>query len=48
MTNKLPLFMDGNFVDSETSDWIEVLDPSTQEVISQAPSATHNQSLIHI
>ena len=30
MTNKLPLFMDGNFVDSETSDWIEVLDPATQ------------------
>ena len=33
MTNKLPLFMDGNFVDSETSDWIEVLDPSTQKVL---------------
>ena len=43
MTNKLPLFMDGNFVDSETSDWIEVLDPSTQKVICQAPCATNNE-----
>ena len=43
MTNKLPLFMDGNFVDSETSDWIEVLDPATQEVICQAPCATNNE-----
>ena len=33
MTNKLPLFIDGDFVDSETSDWIEVLDPSTQKVL---------------
>ena len=43
MTNKLPLFIDGNFVDSETSDWIEVLDPSTQKVICQAPCATNNE-----
>ena len=43
MTNKLPLFMDGNFVDSETSDWIEVIDPATQEVICQAPCATNNE-----
>ena len=43
MTNKLPLFIDVNFVDSETSDWIEVLDPSTQKVICQAPCATNNE-----
>ena len=43
MTNKLPLFIDGDFVDSETSDWIEVLDPSTQKVICQAPCATNNE-----
>jgi len=43
MTNKLPLFIDGDFVDSETSDWIEVLDPSAQKVICQAPCATNNE-----
>ena len=43
MTNKLPLFIDGDFVDSETSDWIEVLDPSKQKVICQAPCATNNE-----
>ena len=43
MTNKLPLFIDGDFIDSETSDWIEVLDPSTQKVICQAPCATNNE-----
>ena len=43
MTNKLPLFIDGNFVDSETSNWIEVLDPSTQTVLCQAPCATDKE-----
>tara|TARA_Y100001970_G_scaffold110068_1_gene137474 strand:+ start:18855 stop:20345 length:1491 start_codon:yes stop_codon:yes gene_type:complete len=43
MTNKLPLFIDGNFTDSETSDWIEVLDPSTQKVLCKAPCATNKE-----
>ena len=43
MTNKLPLFIDGNFTESKTADWIEVLDPSTQEVLCQAPCATDKE-----
>ena len=43
MTNKLPLFIDGNFADSKTSEWLEVLDPSTQTVLCQAPCATDKE-----
>ena len=43
MTNKLPLFIDGNFTESKTADWIEVLDPSTQKVLCQAPCATDKE-----
>ena len=43
MTNKLPLFIDGNFTDSKTSEWLEVLDPSTQKVLCQAPCATDKE-----
>ena len=43
MTNKLPLFIDGNFADSKTSEWLEVLDPSNQTVLCQAPCATDKE-----
>ena len=43
MTNKLPLFIDGNFTDSKTSEWLEVLDPSNQTVLCQAPCATDKE-----
>ena len=31
MTEKLNLFIEGQFIKSDTKEWIEVLDPATQE-----------------
>jgi malonate-semialdehyde dehydrogenase (acetylating)/methylmalonate-semialdehyde dehydrogenase len=39
-SQKVPLFIDGEFVDSTTSDWIELNNPATQDVIAQVPVAT--------
>src|SRR5690606_15438370 len=39
MAKKVPLYIDGRFVDSETSDWIEVTNPATNEVIAHCPVA---------
>ena len=43
MTEKLSLFIDNQFVESSTEKWIEVLDPSTQEIICEAPCATNEE-----
>ncbi len=43
MTKKLDLFIDGKFVQSETKDWLEVLDPSTQELLCEVPFATDKE-----
>lgn len=40
MTKKIPLFIDGEIVASETTQWLDVTDPATQEVINQVPFAT--------
>jgi len=39
MARKVPLFIDGRFVDSETTDWIDVTNPTTNEVIASCPAA---------
>src|SRR5690625_1152639 len=39
MAKRVPLFIDGKFVDSETSDWIDVTNPATNEVIARCPDA---------
>ena len=39
MSEKLELFIDGEFIQSETENWIQVLNPATQDVLL---------SLIHI
>src|SRR5699024_4570234 len=36
-TRKVPLFIDGEFVESTGNDWIELNNPVTQEVIAQVP-----------
>src|SRR5699024_10015897 len=36
-TQKVPLFIDGEFVDAAGDDWIELNNPATQEVIAQVP-----------
>ncbi|MEH6473051.1 MAG: CoA-acylating methylmalonate-semialdehyde dehydrogenase [Halopseudomonas sp.] len=41
MTKKVPLFINGEFVQSQTDQWIPVTNPATQEVIAQVPCATN-------
>ena len=43
MAKKLELFINGKFIKSETEDWLEVLDPSTQEVLCEVPFATEKE-----
>ncbi|XP_018431148.1 PREDICTED: methylmalonate-semialdehyde dehydrogenase [acylating], mitochondrial [Nanorana parkeri] len=40
---KTKLFINGQFVDSETSDWIDIHNPATNEVIGRVPLATQNE-----
>ncbi|XP_076055032.1 putative methylmalonate-semialdehyde/malonate-semialdehyde dehydrogenase [acylating], mitochondrial [Oratosquilla oratoria] len=37
------LFINGKFVDSKTSDWIDVHNPATNEVVTRVPKATQNE-----
>ena len=43
MSEKLELFIDGEFIQSKTENWIEVLNPATQEVLCEAPCATESE-----
>ena len=43
MTEKLNLFIGGSSVKSATKNWIEVLNPATQEVLCEAPCATDEE-----
>ena len=43
MTEKLGLFINNQFVKSETKKWIEVLDPTSQEILCEAPCATDKE-----
>ena len=43
MSEKLELFIDGEFIQSKTENWIEVLNPATQEVLCKAPCATESE-----
>ncbi|MET4160636.1 malonate-semialdehyde dehydrogenase (acetylating)/methylmalonate-semialdehyde dehydrogenase [Marinobacterium sp. MBR-111] len=40
MTQHVPLLIGGEFVQSETSQWLPVTNPATQEVLAQVPCAT--------
>ena len=37
---KVPLFIDGEFIQSQTDKWIEVRNPATQEIVSLVPEPT--------
>src|ERR1700733_15915468 len=37
------LLLDGKFVDSRTSEWHDVVNPATQEVLAQVPFATDDE-----
>ena len=43
MAKKLDLFINGKFIESKTKDWLEVLDPSTQEVLCDVPLTTKEE-----
>ena len=43
MTEKLNLFIGGSSVKSTTKNWIEVLNPATQEVLCEAPCTTDEE-----
>lgn len=39
------LFLDGKFVESKTTDWIDLHDPATNEVVTRVPKATQSEML---
>ncbi|MGR5531187.1 CoA-acylating methylmalonate-semialdehyde dehydrogenase [Vibrio alfacsensis] len=43
MTRLVPLFIDGEFRESQTADWIEVNNPATNEVIAYLPCSTDEE-----
>src|SRR5258708_8823885 len=42
-TPAVKLLLDGKFVDSSTSEWHDVVNPATQEVLAQVPFATDDE-----
>ncbi len=40
MAHQLPLLINGEFVASQTDQWIAVTNPATQETLCEAPAAT--------
>src|SRR5258706_5122371 len=42
-TPAVKLLLDGKFVDSRTSEWHDVVNPATQEVLAQVPFATDDE-----
>ncbi|KAJ2842657.1 hypothetical protein GGI22_007476, partial [Coemansia erecta] len=37
------LFLNGQFIESQTSDWIDVRNPATQEVVTRVPKTTSKE-----
>ena len=37
------MLLDGKFIDSHTSEWHDVVNPATQEVLAQVPFATDEE-----
>jgi malonate-semialdehyde dehydrogenase (acetylating)/methylmalonate-semialdehyde dehydrogenase len=42
-TPAVKMLLDGEFVDSRTGEWHEVVNPATQEVLAQVPFATDHE-----
>ena len=40
MAARVPLFINGQFVNSQSAEWLDVVNPATQEVLAQVPLAT--------
>lgn len=43
MTKKVPLYINGEWVESKSDQWIDVLNPATQDVLAQVPCATMDE-----
>ncbi|MFN3017147.1 CoA-acylating methylmalonate-semialdehyde dehydrogenase [Vibrio coralliilyticus] len=43
MTQSVPLFIGGEFCQSQTNEWVEVTNPATSEVIAKLPCATEQE-----
>lgn len=43
MSKKLPIYINGEFVESQTKDYIPVTNPATQEILCEAPCATRDE-----
>lgn len=39
------LFIDGKFVESKTTEWIDLHDPATNEVVTRVPKSTQSEML---
>lgn len=39
------LFIDGKFVESKTSEWIDLHDPATNEIVTRVPKSTQSEML---
>lgn len=39
----MKMFIDGKFVDSTTSEWIELHDPATNEIVTRVPKCTNDE-----
>lgn len=37
------MFIDGKFVDSKTTEWIDLHDPATNEVVTRVPKCTKDE-----
>ena len=42
-TPTVKMLLDGKFIDSRTSEWQDVVNPATQEVLAQVPFATDEE-----
>lgn len=43
LQEKVPLFINGKFVQSKTDKWIDLRNPATNEVIFKVPQATKEE-----
>ncbi|CAH1956924.1 unnamed protein product [Acanthoscelides obtectus] len=39
----IKLFIDGQFVDSKTTEWIDLYDPATNELVTKVPKSTQKE-----
>ncbi|MFT4247185.1 MAG: malonate-semialdehyde dehydrogenase, partial [Pseudomonas sp.] len=42
-TRRVPLLIGGEFVESKTTQWRDIVNPATQQVLAQVPFATADE-----